>query len=201
VNRRTLAVVAAASLIALAGCSGSITFGEQTTTAAQNQTATVVDVVDGDTVDVRFEDGSVERVRLLGVDTPETHDDVSPGEFEGVPDTDAGRSCLRTWGEHASDFADQRLAGETVTVEFDPVSDRRGGYDRLLAYIVVDGGTSETPRTTGTGEAADGDSFNRALLEAGYARLYDSEFTKRDDYASVERQARENGTGLWECAS
>ncbi|WP_325064144.1 thermonuclease family protein [Halobacterium bonnevillei] len=133
-NRRTLAVVATATLVLLAGCSGSVTFGEPTTTAAQNQTATVVDVVDGDTVDVRFEDGTEERVRLLGVDTPEVHEDVSPGEYEGVPDTDAGRSCLRTWGERASEYADQRLAGETVTVEFDPVSDRRGGL-RPLARV------------------------------------------------------------------
>lgn len=182
-NRRTLAILAVASLLAVAGCSGSITIGEQTT-AAQNQTATVVHVVDGDTVDVRFQDGTEERVRLLGVDTPEVHEDVSPDEFEGVPDTETGRSCLRSWGEQASEYADQRLAGETVTVEFDPVSDRRGGYDRLLAYVVVDG-----------------DSFNRALLEGGYARLYDSEFTKRDDYAGVEGQARDNDTGLWACAS
>jgi micrococcal nuclease len=200
VNRRTLAAVAVATLIAVAGCSGSVTFGEETT-AAQNRTATVVDVVDGDTVDVRFEDGTEERVRLLGVDTPETYEDVSPDEFEGVPDTDAGRSCLRTWGEQASEYADQRLAGETVTVELDPVSDRRGGYDRLLAYVVVDSETSETPRTTEGDGAVNGDSFNRALLEEGYARLYDSEFTKRDDYASVERRARENDTGLWACAS
>nr|WP_272931423.1 thermonuclease family protein [Halobacterium noricense] len=120
---------------------------------------------------------------MLGVDTPEVHTDVSPGEFEGVPDTEAGRSCLRSWGERASEYAIDRLAGESVTVEFDAESDRRGGYDRLLAYVVVGN-----------------ESFNRALLADGYARLYDSEFTQRDDYAAVERRARENTTGLWACA-
>lgn len=184
-NRRALAAVAAVALLVTAGCTVTVdTTGAGTTAPAENRTATVVHVVDGDTVDVRFEDGTEDRVRLLGVDTPEVHEDVSPAEFEGVPDTEAGRSCLRSWGERAGDYAVQRLADETVTVRVDPVSDRRGSYDRLLAYVVVDG-----------------ESFNRALLAEGYARLYDSEFTERDDYAAVEERARENDTGLWACAS
>ena len=182
-HRRPLGVLALVALVALAGCSGALP-GEQSSDAGENRTATVVHVVDGDTVDVRFEDGTEERVRLLGVDTPEVHGDVSPDEFEGVPDTDSGRSCLQSWGERASDYAVERLDGETVRVEFDPESDRRGGYDRLLAYVVVQN-----------------ESFNRALVANGYARLYDSEFTQLDAYASLEQRTRENGTGLWSCAS
>ncbi|MFB6269919.1 MAG: thermonuclease family protein [Halobacterium sp.] len=181
-DRRLLGLLAVTALVALAGCSVSFTGDQQV--AGANRTATVVHVVDGDTVDVQFTDGTEERVRLLGVDTPEVHGDVSPGEFEGVPDTEAGRACLRTWGERASDYAVERLDGQTVTVEFDPVSDRRGGYDRLLAYVVVGN-----------------ESFNRALVARGYARLYDTEFTQRDAYARLERQARQNDTGLWSCAS
>ncbi|WP_232702047.1 thermonuclease family protein [Halobacterium wangiae] len=177
-NRRTLAVVV---LVALAGCSGSLVEQEP---APDERTATVVHVVDGDTLDVRFADGTEDRVRLLGVDTPEVHGDVNPDEFEGVPDTEAGRACLQTWGERASGFADERLADATVTVTVDGEADRRGGYDRLLAYVTVEG-----------------DSFNRALLEDGYARLYDTEFSQRDAFAAAERRARENATGLWSCAS
>jgi len=109
---------------------------------------------------------------------------VSPDEFEGVPDTEAGRACLRSWGERASEFATERLAGASVTVTTDSEADRRGGYDRLLAYVTVEG-----------------ESFNRALLEDGYARLYDTQFSKRDAFAAAEQRARENGTGLWSCAS
>jgi micrococcal nuclease len=178
VNRRALAVVV---LVALAGCSGSL-LGPETT--PDERTATVVHVVDGDTLDVRFADGSEDRVRLLGVDTPEVHEGVSPDEFEGVPDTEAGRACLRSWGERASEFATERLAGASVTVTTDSEADRRGGYDRLLAYVTVEG-----------------ESFNRALLEDGYARLYDTQFSKRDAFAAAEQRARENGTGLWSCAS
>lgn len=180
-NRRALVV---AALVLTAGCTVNVQFEGTTAQPAETRNATVVEVVDGDTVDVRFEDGTTERVRLLGVDTPEVHAEVDPAEFEGVPDTEAGRSCLRTWGERASQFATDRLAGETVQVVFDARADKRGSYDRLLAYVTTDG-----------------DSFNYVLLQRGYARLYDSEFTRRDEFASAEDRAQANGTGLWSCAS
>ena len=187
-NRAALAVVA---LLVLAGCTVNVSVGGQTTEPgpADVRTATVVHVVDGDTVDVEFENGTQERVRLLGVDTPETHTEVSPGEFEGVPDTEAGRSCLDSWGDRASEFARERLAGATVTVAVDGESDRRGSYGRLLAYVTTGGNASST------------ESFNLALLEQGYARLYDTAFTRRDSFAAAENRARANGTGLWACAS
>lgn len=180
-DRRALAV---AVLVMTAGCTLNVSLGDTTTTSVEPRTATVVEVVDGDTVDVRFEDGTEERLRLLGVDTPEVHTEVDPAEFEGVPDTEAGRSCLDTWGDHASEFATERLAGKTVRVVVDPAADRRGGYGRLLAYVETNG-----------------DSFNYALLEEGYARLYDTEFTERDRFVAAQRQAQSNGTGLWSCAS
>jgi len=143
-------------------------------------TGTVVRVVDGDTVAVEFPNGEVEAVRLLGVDTPETSvESASPGEFEGIPDTDAGRAHLQAWGAEASAFAASELAGEEVTVVTG--GDRRGGYGRLLAVLYVDG-----------------EDFNARLLAAGYARLYDTEFAKRDAYAAAEADARERGVGLWD---
>jgi micrococcal nuclease len=119
---------------------------------------------------------------LLGVDTPEVHGSNSPDEFEGVPETEAGESCLRTAGERASAFANDRLAGETVTLVFDEESDRRGYYGRLLAYVYVDG-----------------KSFNHALLREGHARLYESTFTERERYARTEASARDDRRGLWAC--
>ena len=142
-------------------------------------TGTVVRVVDGDTMEVEFPNGEVDTVRLLGVDTPETSvESTSPGEFEGTPETDAGRTHLVTWGAEASAFAESELAGEEITVVTG--GDRRGGYGRLLAVLYVDG-----------------EEFNGRLLTEGYARLYDTEFAKRDAYAAAEADARERGTGLW----
>jgi micrococcal nuclease len=185
VRRRDAALVLCSLLAVSAGCLGvEVDTASSTPTPGSETTVRVTDVVDGDTIDVRFPDGREDTVRLLGVDTPEVHVENDPAEFEGVPDTEAGRSCLRRHGERASAFAVDQLADRRVTLRFDAAAGRRGGYDRLLAYVVVDG-----------------ESFNAALLERGHARLYDSSFRERDRYAALERAARDAGRGVWGCAS
>lgn len=171
-------------LLVTAGCVGTTPDASTTATPEGEATVRVTHVVDGDTVDIRFADGREDTVRLLGVDTPEVRTDNAPSEFEGVPDTEAGRDCLRRQGEQASAYAQETLADREVTLRFDAAAGRRGGYDRLLAYVVVDGR-----------------SFNAALLERGHARLYDSTFRERDRYASLEAEARETGRGVWSCAA
>ena len=150
--------------------------------AGERVEVTVVDVVDGDTLDVAYANGTRDTVRLLGVDTPEVHTGNSPEEFAGVPDTEAGDRCLRRAGENATAYATDRLAGEPVTLVFDERSERRGYYGRLLAYVVVDG-----------------DSFNHALVRTGHARVYDTTFTERERYERTAAAARENRRGLWSC--
>lgn len=152
----------------------------RTTPPPAQWTVTVTEVVDGDTMDVRFENGTEERVRLLGVDTPEVYGGNHPEEFEGVPDTEAGAAWLSGWGENASEFARAELGGETVTISLDPVADRRGSYGRLLVYIETDG-----------------DPFNRRLLAEGYARYYDAPLSRSVAFRRTERRAREGDIGLW----
>lgn len=163
--------------------SGAVGADGGTPISADGVRVTVVEVVDGDTVDVAYPNGTRETVRLLGVDTPEVHGETTPAEFEGVPETAAGRECLRRAGERASAYARERLAGETVALRFDERADRRGYYGRLLAYVVVDG-----------------ESFNYALIREGHARVYDSTFTERERYEATEAEARAAGRGLWACA-
>ena len=83
--------------------------------------ATVVRVIDGDTIDVRLEDGGVERVRYIGIDTPET---VHP--TRGV----------EPYGPEASAYNAALLARGTVLLEKD-VSER-DRFDRLLRYVWVE---------------------------------------------------------------
>ncbi|HYT38655.1 MAG TPA: thermonuclease family protein [Acidimicrobiia bacterium] len=83
--------------------------------------ARVTAVVDGDTLDVSWA-GRRERVRLLGVDTPETVDPHRP---------------VGCYGPEASAFTHRRLQGRTVRLSFD--RQRRDRYGRLLAYVEVDG--------------------------------------------------------------
>ena len=82
----------------------------------------VVDVLDGDTIVVRRAGAAEETVRLLGVDTPETHHPTKPVE------------CF---GPEASAYTTSRLLGEAVRLEDDV--ERRDLYDRRLAYVYVDG--------------------------------------------------------------
>ena len=171
------------ALVLLAGCAGLPAIsGTGDPTPAIDHEVTVVEVVDGDTIEVRMPDGDRETVRLLGVDTPETYADTDPAEFEGVPDTEAGRACLRAAGENATTFVEERLADGTVRLRTDPTADRRGDYGRLLGYVT-----------------GDGESLNSALLERGHARLYDTEFERRDEFAAAEGQALAAGRGLWAC--
>ena len=148
--------------------------------AGERWTVTVVEVIDGDTMDVRFENGTTERVRLLGVDTPEPYAEVNPTEWDGVPDTEAGRTWLRGWGNNASAFAEQRLAGEEVRIVTDEAAGRRGGYGRLLVYVVVDG-----------------EVFGERLLKGGCARLYETEFQRYDRFAAAEAGAQAADRGVW----
>jgi len=180
-------------LAVAAGCSGFAgTPSQPAGTAVDGQSAvdapesavtvTVTAVVDGDTIQVAYENGTGDTVRLVGIDTPEVHTENDPAEFEGVPETDAGASCLREAGTNASSLAKQRLLGETVGLAFDLNTDRRGYYDRLLAYVVLDGAL-----------------FNYRLVETGHARVYDSEFTRAEGFYAAEDTARSNRRGLWRC--
>jgi micrococcal nuclease len=178
-------------LAAAAGCSGFAGPSPQPAEAAGDQSAhvpdaavtvTVTAVVDGDTIQIAYGNGTGDTVRLVGVDTPEVHAENDPAEFEGVPETAVGMSCLRGAGTNASSFAKQRLLGETVGLAFDPNLDRRGYYDRLLAYVVLD-------------EAL----FNYRLVETGHGRVYDSEFARAGRFYAAEDAARSDRRGLWRC--
>jgi micrococcal nuclease len=84
--------------------------------------ATVIRDVDGDTVIARLADGTVEKVRLLGVDTPEVVDPRKP---------------VQCFGHVASAFTSAQLVGRRVTLEFD--AEPRDKYGRLLAYVLLNG--------------------------------------------------------------
>jgi micrococcal nuclease len=85
--------------------------------------AKVQRVSDGDTF-VATVKGRRERIRVIGVDTPES---VSPNQ----PD--------EPYGEEASDFAKHWLDGETVRLAGD--AEPRDRYGRMLAYVWLEDGT------------------------------------------------------------
>lgn len=100
----------------------------------------VVDVIDGDTIDVILPDGSKERVRMFCIDTPEKRaEDNEPYEYDSVTDLE----CLAEYGQKAKQFTEQ-LLGKEVYIEFDETAGLRGYYGRLLAYVYLEDGTDFT---------------------------------------------------------
>ncbi len=83
-------------------------------------TALVSRVVDGDTIEL----STGEKVRLIGVDTPETVHPSKPIEF---------------FGKEASAFTKSMVEGKRVRLEFD--AEERDHYGRLLAYVYLEDGT------------------------------------------------------------
>ena len=95
---------------------------------AEGAQGVVTRVVDGDTVIVRFSPppkgfGPTERVRLIGIDAPES---VRPG------------TPVQRFSEEAAEYARRHLSGEKVTLRFD--RDLRDRYGRVLAYLYLDDG-------------------------------------------------------------
>ena len=84
--------------------------------------ARVVRAVDGDTLVVAFADGHTDTIRVLGVDTPETHDPRKP---------------VQCFGPEAAAYTARRLTGRVVRLESDV--ETRDRYGRRLAYVYLDG--------------------------------------------------------------
>ena len=85
----------------------------------------VTHVTDGDTFDVRIA-GKTEIVRLIGIDTPETHDPRKP---------------VQCYGLAAAQEAHHLLDGKQVRLIGDPTDSDRDKYHRLLRYVYLEDGT------------------------------------------------------------
>lgn len=86
---------------------------------AGRESVKVERVIDGDTFEIQ-KDGKKERVRLIGVDTPETKKENTPVMF---------------YGKEASDYTTKRLENHTVELEWDV--EKRDQYNRYLAYVWI----------------------------------------------------------------
>ena len=127
----------------------------------------VIKVVDGDTIDVKI-DGRVERLRLIGIDTPETVD---------------SRKIVQCFGREASDQAKSLLAGAKVSLESDASQDSRDKYDRLLRYVYLEDGTSFNEHMIAEGYA--------------HEYTYDLPYKHQQAFKDAEKKARETNKGLW----
>lgn len=171
---RALAVCLAAPAAAavLSGCDPLIVPTTALTAAGAVSTSNgvVERVIDGDTIDVRMP-ASAEpvRIRILGIDTPETVD----------PDTDA--EC---WGPEASAWAHQQLDNTSVTLIGDPVADDTDRYGRALRYLHLPDGTNYSVLAAETGMA-------RAYIYRG------QHLAEAANITAAQSTAQNNGAGMW----
>ncbi len=134
--------------------------------------ATVVEVVDGDTVVVEVV-GRTERVRLIGIDTPETIGGFLPAE------------CF---GEEATAFT-RSLVPEGTEVRLTRDAEARDRYDRLLAYV----------HRAGDGLFVNLEIAAHGYAEA---LVIEPNTTHADSFYAAAANARNQGLGLWDaCGS
>jgi micrococcal nuclease len=132
--------------------------------------AQVVRIIDGDTIEVQ-KNNKTERVRLIGVDTPETKH------------PERGVECF---GPESTEFTRKLVSGKTVRLKADTISANKDRYNRLLRYVYVEP-TNE--------------HLNAKLIETGHSIAYTRfDFEKKNEFVQLEQRAKNQALGLWgEC--
>ena len=133
-------------------------------------------VVDGDTIVVE----GIGKIRLIGVDTPETVHPRKPVEY---------------YGPEASNFTKKMVEGKKVRLEYD--WQKKDKYRRTLAYVYV-----MTNDVRDMPEFKDRASIelmvNAELIKQGYGHAYTQyPFKYLKEFRKYEKEARENKMGLW----
>ena len=142
-----IASTVTAVVIAIAGFTG-YTATTQSSTDSTLEPAAIVRVVDGDTF-VASVNGTEEKIRLIGVDTPES---VHPDKSKN---TEAG--------EEASEYTKSMLQpGTKVWLEADSQDEDK--YNRKLRYVWL-----QEPTDSNDKEEAKSKMFNAILVEDGWA--------------------------------
>jgi micrococcal nuclease len=122
--------------------------------------------VDGDTIAVNM-NGHGEKVRFIGVDTPETHKPNTP---------------VQCYGPAAADFTQHTIGKSSVRLESDPLSTDRDRYGRLLRYVYLPDGTLVNEKLIQGGY--------------GFYYPY-FPFSKSKQFAADEQTAMSARKGLW----
>lgn len=140
---------------------------QASTTITAITSPTVIRIVDGDTIVVLI-NGISEKVRLIGVDTPET---VDP------------RKTVQCFGIEASAFTKLLLLDKVVQLESDASQGDRDKYGRLLRYIFLENGTLVNEKIIADGY--------------GHEYTYRLPYKYQTEFKNAEQIARKSQKGLW----
>lgn len=126
----------------------------------------VTQFVDGDTIAVNM-NGHTEKVRFIGVDTPETHKPNTP---------------IQCYGPQAAAYTKSSIGTQKVRLVSDPKNTDRDRYNRLLRYVYLQDGTNLDEKLISEGYAF-------------YYPYFP--FSKSDEFALAQQMAINQHKGLW----
>ena len=143
------------------------------------QTTTVVRVVDGDTLKVRYW-GKEESIRLIGIDTPESR--VNKKAKRDAKRSGQDIKTITAMGTRATEYVESLVkTGDLITIEFGV--QQRDRYGRLLGYVYL----------------SNGKMLNEEIVKAGYANVMTipPNVKYQDRFLRAYKKARERKRGLW----
>ncbi len=132
---------------------------------------TVTKVTDGDTIHIDI-DGRDEKVRLIGINTPET---VDP------------RRKVECFGKESSARMKDLVEGKIVRLEYDESQDTRDAYNRILAYVYLEDGEMVNRKMVAEGYA--------------YEYTYMKPYRYQKEFRQLQTLARTSERGLWSSES
>lgn len=152
---------------------GSLNKVEETSSSSPSaqvqKTFLVTKVIDGDTIEIKS-DGLILKVRLIGIDTPETVDPRRP---------------VGCFGKKASAETKRLIEGKHVILTKDVSETDK--YNRLLRYVFLPIGEGENL------------FVNDYLIRQGFAKIltYPPDIKYDARFLQAEKEARDNLRGLW----
>jgi micrococcal nuclease len=126
----------------------------------------VIKVIDGDTFDLFTKDG-IKRVRLIGINTPETLDP---------------RKDIECFGPEASNKLKEILDGKVVKIDADETQDDQDKYGRLLRYVFLDN------------ENINQKMINEGFA---FEYTYKKKYKLQKEFKESQLNAKKNNLGLW----
>jgi micrococcal nuclease len=147
----------------------------------QTTTCTVTKIVDADTVYCSKGYGREQKVRLIGIDAPESN--KNPKTYRDAERTGESIENRINLGKKSTAFVRSRLpVGTEVRLELDV--QQRDKYRRTLAYVYL----------------PDGSMLNELIVRQGYAQVMTipPNIKYQELFVEAERDARKNKRGLWD---
>ncbi len=133
----------------------------------QTDSVTLVKVIDGDTIEVNI-NGKNERIRYIGIDTPEMDDN---------------RPDIKCFAEEAKS-RNAELLNASFTLESDSSQTDRDKYNRLLRYVILNDGSNVSEILIEEGH--------------GYEYTYDIPYKYQSEFKNAQKSAENELSGLWD---